>query len=58
MEMSSNTLDTGCEYHVSITGDDSNPGSASAPLRTVQAAAMLAQPGDTVTVHEGIYRAG
>jgi alpha-L-arabinofuranosidase len=56
MEMSSNTLDTGCEYHVSITGDDSNPGSASAPLRTVQAAAMLAQPGDTVTVHEGIYR--
>ena len=44
------------EYHVSVKGDDSNPGSASEPLRTIQAAAMLAQPGDTVTVHEGIYR--
>ena len=46
----------GRQYHVSIAGDDSNPGSASEPLRTVQAAAMLAQPGDTVTVHEGTYR--
>ncbi len=47
---------SGREYHVSVNGDDSNPGSASAPLRTVQAAADRAQPGDTVTVHEGIYR--
>lgn len=48
---------SGREYHVSVKGDDGNPGgSASEPLRTIQAAAMLAQPGDTVTVHEGIYR--
>jgi hypothetical protein len=31
-------------------------GSASAPLRTVNAAAALAQPGDTVRVREGEYR--
>jgi alpha-N-arabinofuranosidase len=46
----------GREYHVSLKGNDGNPGSVSEPLRTIQAAAMLAQPGDTVTVHEGIYR--
>jgi alpha-N-arabinofuranosidase len=44
------------EYPASMQGDDSNPGNASEPLRTIQAAVMLAQPGDTVTVHEGIYR--
>lgn len=44
------------EYHVALTGDDTNSGNASEPLRTIQVAAMLAQPGDTVTVHEGVYR--
>ena len=44
------------EYHVAVTGNDTNDGSAAAPLRTISAAAALAQPGDTVTVHEGVYR--
>ncbi len=44
------------ELHVSVKGLDSNPGTASDPLRTIQRAAELAHPGDTVTVHEGIYR--
>jgi len=44
------------EYHVATTGNDSSNGSASAPLKTISAAAVLAQPGDVVTVHEGIYR--
>jgi hypothetical protein len=44
------------ELHVSVKGNDANPGSASAPLRTISAAARLAQPGDTITVHEGVYR--
>lgn len=44
------------EYHVAVTGNDTNDGSAAAPLRTISAAAAQAQPGDTVTVHEGVYR--
>lgn len=44
------------EYHVKITGNDSQPGTFAAPFRTVGKAASLALPGDTVTVHEGIYR--
>ncbi|HWL99448.1 MAG TPA: right-handed parallel beta-helix repeat-containing protein [Nocardioidaceae bacterium] len=43
-------------YHVATTGSASADGSASAPLRTINAAAAVAQPGDTVRVHEGEYR--
>ena len=41
------------ELHVSVTGNDTNPGTQAAALRTIQAAADKAQPGDTVTVHDG-----
>ncbi len=44
------------EYHVATSGADTNPGTQRAPFRTVQRAADAAQPGDVVTVHEGIYR--
>ena len=44
------------EFHVSPRGDDANPGTSAGPLRTIQHAADLAQPGDVITVHEGIYR--
>ena len=44
------------EIHVAKNGDDSNTGTAAAPLRTIQRAADLAQPGDVITVHEGVYR--
>ena len=44
------------EYHVSPGGFDSNPGSESQPFRTINAAAQIAEPGDVITVHEGIYR--
>lgn len=44
------------EFHVATAGNDSNPGTQAAPLRTVQCAANLAQPGDTITVHAGTYR--
>jgi alpha-N-arabinofuranosidase len=43
-------------YHVSIRGDDANDGSAAKPLRTISAAAERAEPGDEITVHEGVYR--
>lgn len=42
--------------HVSKQGRDSNSGSVNAPLLTISAAAELAQPGDCITVHAGIYR--
>ncbi len=44
------------EHHISPHGDDAHDGSESQPLRTISAAAQLAQPGDVITVHEGVYR--
>lgn len=44
------------EYHVSVKGNDKNDGSASKPFQTVNFAAQLAVPGDTITVHSGTYR--
>lgn len=44
------------EYHVAQTGSDANKGTLQAPLRTINAAAQKALPGDTVTVHAGTYR--
>jgi len=44
------------EYHVSVKGDNTNPGTESKPFKTIQHAADLVQPGDTITVHEGLYR--
>lgn len=43
-------------YHVSTSGNDLNKGSIKKPLKTINAAALLAHPGDTITVHQGIYR--
>jgi hypothetical protein len=43
--------------HVSCAnGDNANTGSANLPFKTISAAARLAQPGDTVLVHAGVYR--
>jgi len=44
------------EYHVSVKGNDTHEGSAERPFRTISAAARVAQPGDVITVHEGVYR--
>jgi len=44
------------EFHVVTNGNDTATGSATAPLRTIQRAAELAQPGDVITVHAGVYR--
>ena len=44
------------EYHVAKTGNDANNGNLETPLLTIQAAANLAQSGDIITAHEGIYR--
>jgi alpha-N-arabinofuranosidase len=44
------------EFHVALNGNDANSGNKSAPLRTIQRAADLAQQGDIITVHAGVYR--
>ncbi|WP_298455823.1 right-handed parallel beta-helix repeat-containing protein [uncultured Cellulomonas sp.] len=44
------------DLHVATTGSDEADGSATSPLRTINRAAALARPGDTVHVHEGEYR--
>ncbi|GMA91627.1 right-handed parallel beta-helix repeat-containing protein [Homoserinibacter gongjuensis] len=43
-------------WHVATTGSDRADGSVDAPFRTINRAAVAAMAGDTVTVHEGVYR--
>jgi hypothetical protein len=43
-------------YYVSTGGSDSNPGSSSAPFRTINRAAQVAVAGDVVTIRGGTYR--
>ena len=43
-------------YYVSTEGDDSNNGSINKPFRTIQTAANISKPGDTILVQPGIYR--
>jgi len=42
-------------YYVSPTGSDSNSGSENAPFQTIQKAANIVNPGDTVIVKNGTY---
>lgn len=42
--------------HVATTGSDDADGSAERPFRSINRAAALARPGDTVVVHAGEYR--
>ncbi len=44
------------EYHVSVSGNDSNKGTVNAPFKTISHAAEKALAGDVVIVHEGVYR--
>ncbi len=44
------------EYHVAKTGSDQGLGSRQDPFLTINKAASVAVAGDTVIVHEGVYR--
>jgi len=44
------------EYHVSKSGSNMSPGTFEEPFLTISKAAGVALPGDTVTVHGGVYR--
>jgi alpha-N-arabinofuranosidase len=50
------TISIAEEYHVSSRGNNAGDGSAARPFKTIFAAARIARPGDTITVHEGVYR--
>jgi alpha-N-arabinofuranosidase len=50
------TVTRAADFHVAPHGNDANPGTPTAPFRTIQHAADLAQAGDVITVHEGVYR--
>ena len=47
---------SGQNYHVSVDGNDNNSGSEDFPFKTISRAAKIALPGNTVTVHAGVYR--
>jgi hypothetical protein len=49
-------VNMGKSIHVAKSGKNTNDGSVQSPLLNIQAAADRAMPGDTVIVHEGIYR--
>src|SRR6266542_5463508 len=42
-------------FYVSPTGSDSNPGTEAQPFRTIQRAANVVSPGNTVIVEDGVY---
>jgi len=44
------------EFHVAVTGSDLAEGSKVHPFRTISKAAQVAETGDKVVVHEGVYR--
>lgn len=43
------------DRHVSLTGNDANPGTQAAPWRTLKKAGEAAVAGDTVYIHPGTY---
>lgn len=46
----------GTVYHVSVEGSDDNPGTADAPLATIQHAISQVGPGDTVRLGPGTFQ--
>ena len=46
---------TGTNYYVAKTGNDNNAGTSSSPFLTIQKAANIVNPGDSVIVRDGNY---
>lgn len=44
------------EYHIAKTGKDCNEGSYQSPFLSISRAAEIAEAGDRIVVHEGVYR--
>ncbi len=47
---------SGATYYVATTGSDASPGTQTQPWKTLQKAASIAAPGDTVIVAPGTYK--
>ncbi len=46
----------GKTFHVdTLRGNDDFPGTPSEPCKTISRASGMAQPGDTILIHEGVY---
>ncbi|MFK4333493.1 hypothetical protein ABH955_004155 [Bacillus sp. RC240] len=52
---SNNNANPGTNYYVSLTGDDSNPGTLDQPFATIQKAANVAKEGSIVYIRGGVY---
>src|SRR5688572_20747075 len=50
-----NTRAAGNVYYVSLTGNDANPGTASAPFRTFAKANSVLTAGSTLNIYAGVY---
>src|SRR5687767_3058921 len=50
-----NTRAAGNVYYVSLTGNDANPGTASAPFRTFTKANSVLTAGSTLYIYAGVY---
>lgn len=46
----------GSEYFVANSGNDENPGTLGAPFQHVSKGLSVVQPGDTLSIREGLYR--
>jgi hypothetical protein len=53
--ISPNATAAATTYYVATSGNDANPGSSASPFRTIQKAADIVNPGDTVIVDDGVY---
>lgn len=47
---------TAAQYYVATSGQDSNPGTQSAPFRTIKHGVSILKPGDTLLIRGGTYR--
>lgn len=43
-------------YFVKPSGEDTNTGKKTSPFKTINKAASIAQPGDTIIIYNGLYR--
>jgi hypothetical protein len=56
-EQQTGATSAGMEYYVDANrGNDNNPGTIDSPFQTINKAAGMVGPGDTVVIREGVYR--